>query len=198
MSLAAYLPIDRYQAMAQASDLPDYATGAVLFADISGFTSLTETLAHELGPRRGGEELSQHLNTIYDLLIGQVYRFHGSVTGFSGDAITCWFEGTPVEATHRAVTAALAMQNAIRRIVRITTSQGQEFKLALKVAVATGPVRRFQVGDPQYQYLDLLAGATLDRMALAEQLAQKDEIVLDPLASETLQAYLQIQEWRKV
>lgn len=198
MSLAAYLPIDRYHALAQASALPDYTTGAALFADISGFTSLTETLAHELGPRRGGEELSQHLNTIYDLLIGRVHRYHGSVIGFSGDAITCWFEGSEVEATHRAVTVALAMQNAIGQIARVVTSHGQEFKFALKVAVASGSVRRFVVGDPQYQYLDLLAGSTLDRMAQAEQLAHRGEVVLDPVAAEILQAYLQPVEWRNL
>jgi class 3 adenylate cyclase len=49
--LEAYIPRDRRRALALGGDLPDRVQGAGLFADISGFTSLTETLANELGPR---------------------------------------------------------------------------------------------------------------------------------------------------
>ena len=48
-SLAAYIPIDRRQAMAGGKDLPDRARGAALFVDISGFTPLTENLVQQLG-----------------------------------------------------------------------------------------------------------------------------------------------------
>ena len=54
----AYIPIDRRLALARDAELPSHTTGAALFADISGFTPLTETLAHELGPQRGAEELT--------------------------------------------------------------------------------------------------------------------------------------------
>src|SRR5207245_546000 len=37
--------------------------------------------------------------------------------------------------------------------------------------------RRFRVGDPGIQYIDALAGATLDRMAAAEKYAKKGEVV---------------------
>src|SRR5262245_27839306 len=92
MSLAAYLPDDRRRALAQGRDLPDRTSGAALFADISGFTPLTEALARDLGPRLGAEELTRQLNLVYDTLIAQVKRFGGSVLFFSGDAITCWFD----------------------------------------------------------------------------------------------------------
>ena len=45
-----YIPMDRRQAMARGETLPERMRGAALFADISGFTSLTEALARELGP----------------------------------------------------------------------------------------------------------------------------------------------------
>jgi hypothetical protein len=41
-SFAAYAPQDRYQALARRVELPDRTTGSALFADISGFTPLTE------------------------------------------------------------------------------------------------------------------------------------------------------------
>ena len=54
----AYIARDRRVALAQGVELPDRVFGAALFADISGFTPLTEALAAELGPERGAEELT--------------------------------------------------------------------------------------------------------------------------------------------
>ena len=87
-----YIPQDRRAALAAGNDLPENVEGAALFADISGFTPLTEALVETLGLRRGAEELPLYLNAIYDALIGEVDRFGGSVIGFAGDAITCWFD----------------------------------------------------------------------------------------------------------
>ena len=58
-STSIYIPIDRRQAMALGQVLPDRTQGAALFADISGFTQLTERLARDLGPERGAEELTR-------------------------------------------------------------------------------------------------------------------------------------------
>ena len=76
-SLAAYIPMDCRQAMVRGKDLPDRTSGAALFADISGFTPLTEALVKELGPRRGVEELTRQLNLVYGALIAEVH--HGEL-----------------------------------------------------------------------------------------------------------------------
>src|SRR3954447_12855604 len=110
--LAAYLPTDRLHALAGGVTLPSRARGTVLFADISGFTPLTEALVRALGPHRGAEELTRQLNLVYDALIGQVENFRGTVIGFSGDAITCWFDQ---DAGERAVAAALQMQREMQQ-----------------------------------------------------------------------------------
>jgi class 3 adenylate cyclase len=52
-------------------------------------------------------------------------------------------------------------------------------ELGLKIAIATGPARRFVVGDPQIHYVDTLAGATVSRTATGEHLANKGEVLLD-------------------
>ena len=181
---SAFLPLDRRAALTAGQQLPDRVQGAALFADISGFTALTAVLRHELGARRGAEEVVGHVNRVYTALIDQVHRFQGDVIGFSGDAATCWFddaagpesEGPP--AAERAVGCALALQAAMTSLRAITTAAGTVIPLKIKVAVAAGPARRFLVGDPTAYVLEVLAGATLDRMAAAEALAEPGEILI--------------------
>jgi class 3 adenylate cyclase len=171
-----YVPMDRRHALARGAALPNRTTGAALFADISGFTPLTEALLRELGPQRGAEELTRYLNLVYDAVIEEVHRFGGSVIAFAGDAITCWFDG---DAGRRAVACALAMQAAMAQFSAVSTPGGASVALAMKTAIAAGPVRRFLVGDPALRVLDALAGATLARLATAEHLAQRGETVVD-------------------
>jgi len=90
--LSVYLPQDRRAALARGESLPEQTHGAALFADISGFTPLTEALDRALGSRHGAEALTRQLNQIYDALIAEVDRYGGSLIGFAGDSITCWFD----------------------------------------------------------------------------------------------------------
>jgi class 3 adenylate cyclase len=192
--LAVYIPMDRRQALARGQSLPDRTRGAALFADVSGFTQLTEALVLELGRQRGAEELTRQLNDVYTALISHVHRYRGSVISFSGDAITCWFDG---DEGIRATACALAIQQEMTRFAQVNTPGGTIISLAIKVAVTTGPVRRFLVGDPAIQYIDVLAGATLDDMAAAEKQAQKGEVVLGPTAVALLHNHLSILAWRQ-
>jgi adenylate cyclase len=190
----AYIPMDRRQALARGVMLPDRVQGAVLFADISGFTPLTEELVRELGSQRGVEELTLHLNLVYDALIAELHRYGGSVINFSGDAITCWFDS---DSGLQATACALDMQGAMNRFVEVIIPSGKAVSLSMKAAVATGTVRRFMVGDPQIQVIDVLAGATLSHLASAEHNANKGEVVLDPAAVTSLASKVQVVEWRR-
>lgn len=173
MATPSYLPQDRLRALERGESLPDRTRGAALFADISGFTPLTEALTRTLGPRRGVEELTRRINAVYDALIAEIERFDGSVIDFAGDAITCWFDA---DGGRRAAAAALALQAAMTAFPH----------LGLKVAVTSGPARRLVAGDPDIQLLDTLAGATIARLATAEHLAARGEVLLDTATAEAL------------
>ncbi|MBL8058509.1 MAG: tetratricopeptide repeat protein [Anaerolineales bacterium] len=193
---AIYIPTDRRQALLRGRPLPDREFGAALFADISGFTPLTETLARTLGPRRGAEELTRQLNRVYDALIDEVDRFGGSVISFSGDAILCWFHEADGQAALRAVTCALAMQTAMRPFAAVSLPNGAAAALAMKATVASGSTRRFVVGDPAIQLIDAVAGATVMRTATAEHLANKGEVLVDEATLRQLGNAFQPLEWR--
>jgi class 3 adenylate cyclase/tetratricopeptide (TPR) repeat protein len=152
----------------------------VLFADVSGFSSLASQLADELGPRRAAEVLLERMNRLHAVLIRPVHAFAGSVIAFAGDSITCWFDDSPIHqaaeegsGARRAVASALAMQDALSResptLPRATA--------ALKIALAAGDARRMLVGDPKLLRIDALAGATLARVARAEKHATPGAIV---------------------
>nr|MDQ2995911.1 AAA family ATPase [Chloroflexota bacterium] len=218
--LAAYLPTDRLHALAGGATLPSRARGTVLFADISGFTPLTEALVRTLGPRRGAEELARQLNEVYDALIVEVDRYGGSVIGFGGDAITCWFDDDerrttnderrttevreelsssvlrPRPASLRATACALMMQRAMARFGGVALPSGGIVTLALKAAIASGTARRLVVGDPAIQRIDVLAGAALDRVAAVEHLAHRADVMLSPECVRGLGESALIVEWR--
>ena len=200
---AAYIARDRRRALATGASLPESTHGATLFADISGFTPLTTALVRSYGARRGADELTRHLNIVYTALINEVERYGGSVIGFSGDAITCWFAASsPASQSdlgaviRQAATAALAMQAAMQNYQLIRLPTGATVTLAIKTAVAAGPARRFAVGAPAIQLIDVLAGVTLDRMAATEQMAKQGELLLDAPTVNLLQPALTIAEWR--
>ena len=190
----AYIARDRRRALAAREPMPDRVTGAAIFADISGFTPLTEALAAELGPQRGPEELTAHLGRVFHAVIDELDRRGGDVIYFSGDAITGWLDG---DDGSRAVAAATAMQEAMARVGRITTPAGTTVELALKVAVAVGSARRFVVGDPQIQLIDVLAGALIDDLAEAEHHAERGEVVLDESAVAALGDRVDLAEQRR-
>ena len=137
--LGTYIPQDRLRALLNGETLPSRTSGSAIFADISGFTRLTEKLTQTLGPRKGVEELSRRLNDVYGALIDQVEAYGGSVISFAGDSIIGWFEEAQASsACLRAVTAAQGMQRSM-----------QNFRdLSLKVSITTGPARRFVDGYP--------------------------------------------------
>ena len=171
---AAYLPMDRRQAVARGFALPESSIGTVLVADISGFTPLTESFARELGLQRGAEEVTRVINQVYAVLIEHAHQHGGSVVGFGGDAITCWFAG---ESSRPAVACGLAMQGSMPQFAEIAAPGGMVITIEVKVALASGPARRLLVGDPTGQVMDVLAGSLLADLARAERQAKRGEVV---------------------
>lgn len=201
-ALSVYLPADRRYAFARRDLLLDYSPGAALFADISGFTRLTATLARESGAQRGAEEITRQLNRIYTALITQVDDYAGSVISFSGDAITCWFADDPLGAEvvddgpRRAVACALAIQASMIGFETIRTPADTAISVGVKVAVAAGTARRFLIGRPHIQRFDVLAGKLVDRAAAAEQLLAPGEVAVGAEVLGHFGAQLRLHEWR--
>ena len=179
--LRFHVPTDRRLAIADGETLPERCHGAALLADVSGFSTLSRELADTLGPRRAPEVLLERMNRVYETLIEVVESHAGSVIGFAGDSITCWFDDAfrrrprDVSGARRALACGLAMQVALGKLASVSDGSSA---ISLKVAIAAGAARRFLVGDPDLLVLDALAGETLFRMARIEALARPGEVVV--------------------
>ncbi len=79
----------------------------VLFVDVSGFTSLSE----KLDP----EDVHRLMTRAFDLMLGEVHRYEGTVNQFLGDGIMALF-GAPLaheDHAQRALHAALGIRKAL-------------------------------------------------------------------------------------
>jgi class 3 adenylate cyclase/tetratricopeptide (TPR) repeat protein len=160
--------------------LVEQLPAAVLFADISGFTPLTEALAQR--GAEGPEEMTRLLNAYFSRLIVAIEAEGGEVVKFSGDALTALFPATAEPAGHaarRAVQAAAAMHALMDDFATLPTSAGP-IALAVKVGVGVGTVYAFRVGGVLERWEYVVAGDPLRQVAEAEYIAGPGETIISP------------------
>jgi len=92
---------------------------------------------------------------VYDALIGELYRFGGSVIGFSGDAITCWLDG---DDGLRATACALSMQATMTKFQQVRINKEFSLPLAMKRLWQPGLCAGFWWAIRRSRCLRLLAG----------------------------------------
>ena len=80
--------------------------------------------------------------------------------------------------------------------MRVVLPDGKPIALSVKAAVATGPARRFIVGDPEILLIDVMAGRTLARMAAGARMAAKGEVVVDLNTATNLAQTIHAVDWR--
>lgn len=116
---------------------------ALLFADISGFTALTERLAVQ-GPG-GMEQLTQILNAYFGRLIATINTHGGDIIKFAGDAMLAVWPAMDdielVDCQRAALQCGLAAHAALRDF-----KAPDGTKLALKIAVSAGSLRSYHIG----------------------------------------------------
>ncbi len=149
--------------------------GTLVFADISGFTRLTERLSR-LG-RIGAEEMSDALNATFTQLLGEAEADGADLVKWGGDAVLLLFEG-PRHAA-RAARAAYRMRGRLRTVGRLTTSAGAA-RLRMSVGVHSGTFHFFLVGDPELHRELIVCGPDVSTVAETEAQANAGQIALSP------------------
>ena len=182
--LACYVPslILKRAAASPVPPRPDLERfdASVLFADISGFTSLAERLAAR-GPV-GAEILSGLLNVYFEHLLELISGQGGDVVKMAGDAIIAlWVirdrESCLAMAALRASRCALDLQEAFSGF-----DVGGGVIMSARVGISAGKVTTMHVGGMYDRWELLVSGPPLAQMGVAEHQANPGEVVLSPEA----------------
>src|SRR5215211_9500263 len=160
---------------------------AILFADISGFTLLTEQMA-EKGPT-GVETLVRILNEYFGQLIDIIHDYGGDVVKFAGDAVIAVWPIVPDLGQDASISRADQWQWTMRAAEcalevrrRLTNYRAEDANLYLKLAVGMGRINTVHVGGVFNRWEFLITGAPLVELGIANHLANAGEILITPSA----------------
>jgi class 3 adenylate cyclase len=171
-TLDCYAPRIVLERLARAPEnLVETLQGTMLFADISGFTRLSERLAR--AGKEGAEHLVDAINGCFSALLADAYTRGGSLLKFGGDAMLLWFDGDGHAL--RACASAAAMRRTLRDVGRIRAG-ASNVVLRMSVGVHAGSYAMFLVGG---SHRELLIGGSATTGVLAmESLASAGQILV--------------------
>ncbi|MCE9596664.1 MAG: PAS domain S-box protein [Spirochaetia bacterium] len=124
---------------------PQRSERTCVFLDIAGFTSFSE--------QNDSTEVIRFLNQAFAGITQVIYRFHGDIDKFMGDACFAIFE-SPLDACK----AALKVQIFMHRLNGVRTEAGK-ISLPLRCGISTGAVIRGNVGGHERKDNTLIGDA---------------------------------------
>ncbi len=144
----------------------------VLFADVAGFTPLSE----KLDP----EQVYQIMDGCFKILIDEIHRYEGTINQFTGDGVMALF-GAPLALENHAQNAcraALSIQSAIQNYSRELAAKF-DFDFKMRIGLNTGPVIVGSIGDDLR--MDYTAvGDTTNLAARMESMAEPGTVLVSP------------------
>ena len=141
-----------------------------LFADVSGFTKLSERLSDNkyLPSSLGTETLADNINSYLTMILKEIVGAGGDVFKFAGDALLCVWPPAEDEMTDiikawknlpktvlRVIQCALVIQ---RKFPEMSKSGVEELTLRVKLGIGVGNVDVLVVGGMMNRFENLPAG----------------------------------------
>ncbi len=172
---------------------------AVMYADITGFTALTEKLEElpHADQGAGAEAVTQMVNAYFDELINTIDSHGGDVVKFTGDGLLVLWPCSPGPSTQekmaglqavvrRAAYCGLQMQ---KRLHNYRTADGTP--LSMRIGIGAGEVFLIHLGGVFNRWEFLVAGDPIIQTSAAEKKAQPGQVMLSPQAYELIRLYCQ-------
>jgi class 3 adenylate cyclase/predicted ATPase len=143
-------------------------TVTILFADLTGFTAMSETM--------DPEDVVQVVNEYFTRMLSIVFKYGGAIDKFMGDAILVVFgalkahEDDPV----RATLAALEMQEAMSQFNK---ESELPTRLSMSIGINTGPVVAVNVGTLERMEFTIM-GDNVNLASRLEGVAEPGQVII--------------------
>ena len=176
--LSRFLPPHVVEEMIQGRGRPIQKGGreveaSVVFCDIRGFTSMSETAG-------GPQEVVDLLNEYFERLVEVVFKFHGVLDKFIGDALMATWgaldEDKKDEAVINCVAAAIEFRDVIRQLNDERAERGQA-PIPMGVGVNTGRLVAGYMGSRRRLEFTVI-GDTVNTASRLCSLADSDQVVI--------------------
>ena len=158
-----------------------------MFLDLSGFSTLTDTLMKQ--GQYGAESLVGLMHNIFDPVVTSIFEHGGRIVGFAGDGIMALF---PVQAGDRhAALSALASASWIQQSLAkrsVSLAGYGAFSISAKIGLSLGEavwgiLRARDAKNATYYF----RGMAVDEAAAAEHLARPGDIYLSRAIGDVLE-----------
>jgi len=157
------------------------AHAVVLFADLRGFTSITEQLDPQL--------VVPLLNEFFSLLTEITFKHDGTVFHMAGDCLMLGF-GVPLEQPDSAQRAVSAAREMLTRFAELSRSWQQRYQVeaGLGIGINEGDVVAGNVGSDAYMNYTII-GDTVNVAARLCQRARAGEMLFSSALKRSLDAH---------
>ncbi len=156
-------------------------SGALLFADVSGFSKLAERFAND-GPE-GAERISACLNTYFANLIGRIEAHGGDVFKFAGDALLAFWPDDPAsDPVQRAAACGLEVQREMGKVL-----VADDVALSTRLGIGCGDVSLMLVGGERGRWETLPLGEPFAQLRATHAKAQPGDLAVSSQAWARLQ-----------
>jgi adenylate cyclase len=141
---------------------------SVLFADIVGFTTISEQMSPP--------EVAQLLNHFFEAMIDVIFAHEGTLDKFIGDAILATFGAALPQQDHalRCVRAALGMRKALAAFNATRTQP----ELRMRIAINSGCALVGDIGSPKRREFTVLGDVVNTASRLESAVAHPDQIII--------------------
>lgn len=148
----------------------------IFFADIRGFTPLTERLP--------AEEVVSLLNEVLTVMTNVIFKYEGTIDKFLGDGLMAIF-GAPLahdNDTDLAIHAAVDMQRSIKKMNDLRQQQDKDL-IKIGIGIHTGEVVVGNIGAKERLDYTVI-GDSVNLASRLQEIAGGDEVIISENACE--------------
>jgi len=164
--------VDRIMSSKSGQMLVEEAEVSVIFADLSGFTTLSEQLTPS--------EVTGVLNGVFDKLTRAIFEYEGTLDKFIGDEVMAFFGAPLPQADHaiRAVNAAILLQ---KRLEEYNAEHADRPPLAMRIAINSGTVVVGDIGSLERRDYTIIGDTVNTAKRIESTATGRGQIVVGPL-----------------